>query len=460
MLYDDTIVAIATPAGEGGLGVVRLSGPQAIMILKQLVRPFRRGRWQPFRMRYGQVLAADGSPIDEVLAVCMRAPHSFTAEDAAEISCHGGPLVLARVLERALACGARLAEPGEFSLRAFLNGRIDLAQAEATLAVITARTNASLSLAQAQLSGQLSRELASARANILAPLAYCTALVDFPEDEVEPQPITAPLQQAQHGLRRLLEGANRGMLLRQGARVALVGRPNAGKSSLLNALLRHERAIVTDIPGTTRDTIEETADLDGVPVVLIDTAGITTTDDLVEQIGVERSRSALAGADLVLLIVDPTAEPHPQDREVAELSQQKATILVINKSDLLVDPAAQWHATQAYWEQLRGVACEQVIGISALAGAGVDALAKLVAQQLGGQLSANTPLISSARQRDALQRALTHLEDALASHAAQAPADLIAIDLTAALHAIGEVTGESIGNDLLREIFSRFCIGK
>jgi tRNA modification GTPase len=297
MLYDDTIAAIATPPGEGGIGIVRLSGPDALPIIERIFTPARPGAWRPFYTRLGHVVDADGATLDEALALYMRAPRSFTAEDVVEISCHGGPLVLSRVLARTLEHGARQAEPGEFTMRAFLNGRIDLTQAEATLDVIQARTATALALAQAQLGGWLAAELRRVRELLLGPLAYATALVDFPEDEVEPQEIVAPLQEGLRLLDQLLATADQGLVYRQGARAALVGRPNAGKSSLLNALLRADRAIVTPIPGTTRDTLEETANLRGIPVVLIDTAGIAETADPVERLGVARSRAALAMED-------------------------------------------------------------------------------------------------------------------------------------------------------------------
>jgi tRNA modification GTPase trmE len=281
----DTIAAIATPPGEGGIGIIRLSGPDAQPIALRIFRPVRPGRLRSHRVRYGHVIGPDGQVIDEALLTFMAAPHSFTREDVVEISCHGGALPVQLTLEAALAAGARLANPGEFTLRAFLNGRIDLSQAEATLDVIRAQTRAGLTIAQAQLDGWLAREVRAARQAILEPLAYITALIDFPEEGIEPQTVAGPIAQALATVERLLAGAEQGMVLRNGARVVIVGRPNVGKSSLLNALLRVERAIVTPIPGTTRDTLEELANLAGVPVVLIDTAGMRTSTDPVNRLG-------------------------------------------------------------------------------------------------------------------------------------------------------------------------------
>jgi tRNA modification GTPase len=459
MLYDDTIVAIATPPGEGGIGIVRFSGPQSLEMLERIFVPSRRGAWRPYQMRHGRVVD-NGDTVDEALAVYMRAPRSFTAEDVVEISCHGGPLVVSRVLKLGLARGARLAEPGEFTMRAFVNGRIDLTQAEATLDVIRAKTDANLVLAQAQLGGWLSSELRRVRELLLGPLAYATALVDFPEDEVEAQEIDEPLRDAQVALERLLSSAAQGIIYRQGARVALVGRPNAGKSSLLNALLRIERAIVTPIPGTTRDTLEETANFGGVPVVLVDTAGITETEDLVEQIGVERSRSALATADLVLLVLDSTQPFGDAEAEIAVLTEGKPVILVLNKRDL-VDAAAWEREGMGMQASSLPISPHAAVAVSAKTGEGLEELVGAVTDVLlGGAHLNDGRLVTNPRHRDALERALGHVNDTRASFGRGTPPDLLAVDLTAALSALGEITGESLGDDLLAAIFSRFCIGK
>ncbi|ACL23580.1 tRNA uridine-5-carboxymethylaminomethyl(34) synthesis GTPase MnmE [Chloroflexus aggregans] len=450
----DTIAAIATPPGEGGIGIIRLSGPDAQSIAVKIFRPIRPGRLRSHRVRYGHVIGPDGNVIDEALLTFMAAPHSFTREDVIEISCHGGALPVQLTLEAALAAGARLANPGEFTMRAFLNGRIDLSQAEATLDVIRAQTSAGLAVAQAQLGGWLAREVRVARAALLEPLAYITALIDFPEEGIEPQAVAAPIAQALATVERLLASAEQGIVLRNGARVALVGRPNVGKSSLLNALLRVERAIVTPIPGTTRDTLEETANLAGVPVVLIDTAGMRNSTDPVEQIGVERAAAALASADLALLVFDAQQPLTDEDEAMLTTTADKPTIIVWNKCD---DPAILPPTAPEHPHRVAVAAC------SARYGHGIDELAKTIATTLlGGTLPAvgATHLVSNPRHRAALRRAAEYLRAAQETLNTNAATDLLAADLTGATNALGEITGETVGEDLLDVIFSRFCIGK
>jgi tRNA modification GTPase len=460
MIYDDTIAAIATPPGEGGIGIVRLSGALAPLILAKIFRPARPGAIRSHHLRYGHIVdPTDGSVVDEALAALMRAPRSFTREDVVELSCHGGPLPLQRTLDAALAQGARLAQPGEFTLRAFANGRLDLSQAEATLDIIRAQTDAGLALAQSQLGGWLAREVRRVRELLLRPLAYFTVLVDFPEDEVEPQEMGPALREGLAAIERLLAGAREGLVYRQGARAALVGRPNVGKSSLLNALLRADRAIVTPIAGTTRDTLEETANLAGIPVVLIDTAGITASDDPVERLGIERSRSALAAADLALLVLDASRALDDDDAAMIALTADKPTLAVWNKID-------QAHAAPAGLLAHRPHArIAGSVATSALTGDGLADLAATIARILLGKGAERVPtsgaqLVSSPRHRDALDRAAQHLRHVIDGQGRDVPADLLTVDLTAALGALGEITGESVGEDLLNTIFTRFCIGK
>jgi len=450
---DDTIAAISTPLGEGGIGIVRLSGPDSLAILhKVFVRPASRASPLPPRfLHYGHIVDPESNQVlDEVLAVSLPAPRTYTRQDMAEIHAHGGIVPLQRILQLVLRCGARLAQPGEMTLRAFLNGRIDLAQAEAVLDVVRAKTEASLRVALNQLGGQLSQQVRAARAALIQVLAYLTATIDFAEDDIPPQDIGPSLDEVGARLERLLASAEQGLIYRQGVRAAIVGRPNVGKSSLLNALLRANRAIVTPIPGTTRDTLEETVNLRGIPLVLVDTAGIASTADMIERLGIERSRAALAGADLVLFVVDASEPLTPADGEIASLVGARPAIVVLNKSDLRrVDAEGVLPAAPR-------------VALSALTGMGLSDLETAIADLVlaGRVLASDEPVLSNPRHRDVLQRARDHLRTAQDAHTHGLAADLITIDLTAAVNALGEITGETATEDLLEAIFSNFCVGK
>jgi len=356
------------------------------------------------------------------------------------------------VLDMCLAQGARLAGPGEFTLRAFLNGRIDLAQAEAVADIVEARTQAGLRVAVAQLDGELSRRIRRARSLMMDALAWVQASIDFDQDEIPPCPFEGELVAAGQLLQDLIASADRGIIYRLGIHAAIVGRPNVGKSSLLNALLRVERAIVTPIPGTTRDTLEEALNLDGIPLVLVDTAGIRNdTRNLAEDLGVARSRAALAQADLALLVIEGSAPLTPLDLEIAALIGDKPAILVINKTDLPVAAEANGLLPSA-----------PRVDISALTGAGIADLEQAIKRiVLAGQVvSADAVLVSNPRHRDVLRRAQAHLNSALVAHRGGVPDDLVSIDLTAAVRALGEITGETVSDTLLETIFGRFCVGK
>ena len=478
-MYDDLIAAVATAPGEAGIGIVRLSGAGAGALAGRIIRARPQGRpvgerWlESHRLRHGYVVDPDaGRLLDEVMAVRMAPPRSYTREEVVEIHVHGGPVVVREVLALTLRQGARLAEPGEFTLRAFLNGRLDLSQAEAVMQVIRARTPVALDLAVGALGGRLRHDLGPARAALLAALAWLEASVDFPEDEVPAADPAADLRQAETALVDLLARAGAGALYREGLTIALVGRPNVGKSSLMNALLRYERAIVTPIAGTTRDTLVESLNVRGIPITLVDTAGLTDTADLVEQLGIARSRQAMATAGLILLVLDGSAPLTPADHaamaevqalltaEPAALETLPAAdprlpvIVALNKADL-----GAGHDETAVLAALGPV---RTVRTSAITGAGLAELeAAIEAAALGGATRAQTdPALLTVRQEAALHNALAHVRSALAALAAGTPPDLVSIDVRAALDRVGEITGEAVGEALLNEIFSRFCIGK
>jgi len=467
-MYQDTIAAIATAIGEGGIGIVRISGPEAGAIAGRVFLRARRGAatLPSHRLIYGTVVDPDtGDAIDEALAARMAAPHSYTREEVVELQCHGGPTAVRETLRACLRAGARAAEPGEFTLRAFVNGRLDLAQAEAVLGIVGARTPEALRVAVAGLRGRLGGELRPARDRLIDALAYLDAAADFPEDEIPPADVGAALHEAGALLDALTRRAAVGTLYREGVRAAIVGRPNVGKSSLLNALLREERAIVTPVAGTTRDVIAESIALRGIPVVLLDTAGIADTDDQIEQLGIARSREALTAAALVLFVLDASAPPTADDLAVATALRDRlgtdepgrGVLLVWNKADLPADPS-DGAAIRAILPDAR------VVTLSAQTGAGLaaleDALYGLATEAAGGVTAETDPALATTRQRETIARARDAAGHAAVAFDAGVPLDLVAVDARAALLAIGEITGEAASEAILDAIFSRFCIGK
>lgn len=456
---DDTITAISSPIGEGGIGIVKMSGPEVLPILREIFvpstsHPDGNTTWQPVshHLYHGHIVDPRSEQmVDEVLVSYMQAPRTYTRQDVGEINCHGGIVPLQRVLQLTLRQGARLASPGEMTMRAFLLGRLDLAQAEAVLDVVRAKTEAGLRVAVEQLGGHLSQGIREVRTQLLETLAYLEATIDFTEDEIPERDITAPLQEGAEAIKELLRGADRGMIYRQGIRAAIVGRPNVGKSSLLNRLLRTARAIVTPIPGTTRDTLEETVNLQGIPVTLVDTAGIGESEDLVEKLGIERSREALARADLALMTVDVSEPLQEADSQIAELIGDKPAILVANKIDL---------PQLALLDQL--LPRVKRVRVSALSGQGLEDLEQAILETVlsGKVMASDVPLVTNPRHKEALQEALDHVEAAREASTSDIPTDLLAIDVTAAVNALGEITGETATDDLLQIIFSEFCVGK
>lgn len=456
MYKEDTIAAISTPPGEGGIGIVRVSGDRAEAIGLRLFRFHRGSVFRSHVLHYGTVVEpATGTLIDEAMAVLMRAPRSYTCEDLLEIHCHGGMLVVEQVLAAVLAGGARLADPGEFTRRAFVNGRIDLVQAEAVIDIIRARTDASLHLAQQQREGVLSRRLTEIRQALARSLAMVEAYIDFPEEDIgaaDAEGVRRGAEEALTELEQLLAGFEEGRILREGVSVLIAGKPNVGKSSLLNRLLKENRAIVTHIPGTTRDIIEETINLSGLAVRLLDTAGIRHTEDLVEQEGISRALEKIPQADLVVFVIDGSRPFGDEDRFILDAIGSVPVIVALNKSDL--------PAVAVLPPELQEV---PRAAISAASGEGIDALRTKIRSTFirGGALdSREFVAISRARHRDALVSACGSLRHTLERTCGDIQLETLAIDLRDSLFALGQVTGETTTDDLLDIIFSSFCIGK
>lgn len=456
----DTICAIATPPGEGGIGIIRVSGEKALDIASRVFAG-SGGRtvrdYQTHTLHHGELRAPDGNRIDEVLVAVMQAPRSYTCEDVVEFHCHGGPLILRLGLEALLLSGARLAEPGEFTKRAFLNGRLDLAQAEAVMDLISARTEAGLRVALEQLRGALSEELGRLREGLVRFLVEVEAGIDFSDEDItfiSPQALATGVAAARDRIGQLIRTAEEGRIVREGITAVLVGRPNVGKSSLMNALAKADRAIVTPIPGTTRDVLEEYVNIRGIPVRLLDTAGLREPVDVVEREGVRRSHDALARAELVLAVLDGSEPLGEEDRRLLDLARGKAAILVVNKSDL--PPRLEAPHLKGLTEENR------IVWTSATAGAGLeelrDAIRDAVLKQ--GLEPSEGVLITHLRHRGALERAAASLEQVLLSVERHMAAEFIAVDLRAAVNAIGEIIGETTTEDILDRIFKEFCIGK
>ncbi|MCP9449824.1 MAG: tRNA uridine-5-carboxymethylaminomethyl(34) synthesis GTPase MnmE [Nitrospira sp.] len=477
---EDTICGIATPVGEGGIGVVRVSGPDALAVASRVVRlRSKRGpaslsshRLYVADIVSGSALGHSGGPtddaeltppeiIDEGLVVWMKAPHSYTGEDVVELHCHGSQVVLRLVCEACIRSGARLAEPGEFTKRAFLNGRLDLSQAEAVLETIRASSEAALRLAQRNLRGELGLRANQLRGRLLSLLCEVEAGIDFGEEDIsfiQRDQLVSSLEETLADVERILGCAALGRRLREGARVTIVGPPNVGKSSLLNVLLGEDRAIVTDVPGTTRDVIEESVVWDGVVVTLIDTAGVRETDDVVEQEGIKRTRSAVEQSDLVLSVLDASAAGAWSDWCLPlPIEKHQRLLLVLNKSDL----AEGGVAAEAADTMARRLGVKTVV-TSVRTGMGIDDLRQVIREELTkGVLEPKEGVVFiNARHRHALERARVSLEEALDSIRSGRDAEFVAVDLRGASDALGEITGAITSDEILNRIFSTFCIGK
>jgi tRNA modification GTPase len=457
MYANETIAAIATPPGPGGIGIVRLSGPRCVAIVDTVFVTHRPAvQWTSHHMYRGRILDAGGAGLDEALAVLMRAPQSYTGEDVLELHCHGSPAVMRGVLARVLGCGARLAQPGEFTKRAFLNGRLDLAQAEAVIELVRARTSGAAQLAAQQLAGRLSVELDDLRSRLVRLKALLEAQIDFSDEDVEvaPAELFGIVDKCIYNTSQLISTYKHGKLFRDGVRVAIIGKPNVGKSSLLNALLGEDRAIVTPIPGTTRDAIEEAADFDGIPVVLTDTAGLRQMEraDPVERMGMQRTSDTIAEAQLVLPVLDASAPLDAEDLAVLDAARQLPSVLVVNKIDLgpaVFDASALTHDSP-------------VVQVSARHCTGLTELRQAVVATVtgGSTIEPQAPVLVNVRHYTALTQVLASLRLARESISAGQPADLVAVDVQDTIDHVGAITGIVTNEDVLDRIFNEFCIGK
>lgn len=456
----DTIAAISTPPGPGAIGILRLSGPLAVEVAQASFRPLNKvplSQHRPHELVYGDLLDRDGQPIDRVLCTFSRGPVSYTGEDTAEFQCHGSPMVLSLGLEALFSRGARQARAGEFTRRAFLNGKLDLAQAEAVGDLLEARSREGARHAAGQLTGALSRRIGGVYSALVDVMAHFHAVLDYPDEDIDPfrmEELSHQLSQQESALRALAGSYRRGQYIRDGVPCAIVGRPNAGKSSLLNALVGFDRAIVTNIPGTTRDTVEERAELGGVTLRLIDTAGLRDSDDPIEQLGVERSRAAMDEAALVLLVVDGTEKPTQEDADLARTIAEagKPFILVRSKRDLAGEHADELEALS------QGA---PTVSLSARTGEGLEELGQAVAALFPqGSEDKAGELITNARQAEAAGRALNCVVRANQALSDGVTPDALLTDVEEALEALGELTGQSVREDVTDRIFSKFCVGK
>jgi len=451
-----TIAAIATPQGYGGIGVIRLSGDESVALTLRLLRNSNQATFTPNHASFHHLINPEtGATIDDVIITFFKSPHSFTGEDVVELSCHGSPVVLSEVLRLLTSFGAELAQPGEFSLRAFLNRRIDLTQAEAIKDLIHAQTTHQARIAARQLRGELSKQLQPVKEGLTELIVHFESSVEFVEDDLDPLNADLFLQRIDQyieKLRQLASSYRMGRLIRSGIKLALIGRPNVGKSSLFNALLGRDRAIVTHLPGTTRDTLNEPFAINGIPIDLIDTAGIRETEDLVERIGVERTRTAISEADFIIAVIESNSTL--PDEEIELIEQFPVNLHVINKCDLGITPPE----VAMQWLRARG----SVVKVSALTGEGIDELKRTIHRQIGAESQTNTEdaIITNERHYSALEQALVALQRAKRDLTAGFTEEVALANLHQALHGLGTITGETLITDIINQIFSTFCIGK
>lgn len=455
---EDTIAAVATPPGEGGIGIIRISGEESRNILDKIFRPAGTGDLSGRKMTYGNIVdPSTGKVIDEVLCVHMRGPKTYTAEDVVEINCHGGMVPLRRTLQLVLRSGARMAEPGEFTKRAFLNGRLDLSQAEAVIDVIKAKTDRSFDVAMDQLEGVFSKNIKEIRKKLVDILVNIAVNIDYPDEDIEEityDKLAEDLSDVKRDIDRMLSGAATGRIIQEGLAVSIIGKPNVGKSSLMNSLLGDARAIVTDIPGTTRDTIEEFLSIRGIPVRLTDTAGIRKTSDVIEKIGIEKSRESFNQADLVIFIMDSSRPLESEDREIIDVLNPEKTIAVINKTDL--NPVLDK-------EEIRRLIPDAVIIEASMeTGEGIKIIEDEIEKKVyGGQVSqSESVLVTNARHQAALESAAASAGDAVSMTERKEALEFIEIDVNSCYEKLGEIIGETVQDDIINEVFARFCLGK
>lgn len=459
MFIDDTIAAIATAPGEGGIGILRISGEKSLKIAEEIFKSMSGKSIKEYNKRtliYGNIVD-NGNVIDEVLLAYMKGPNSYTGEDVIEINCHGGFISVKKILELILSKDVRLAEAGEFTKRAFLNGRIDLSQAEAVIDVIKAKTDIAHEVAQNQLEGSLSKRIRELRDKVTEILAHVEVAIDYPEEDIEHityQTLKEKTDELKKEIKKLYDTAESGKILREGLKTVIVGKPNVGKSSLLNSILGENRAIVTDIPGTTRDVIEEFVNIKGIPLKIVDTAGIRDTDDIVEKIGVEKSKESFTSADLIIMVLDASRKLSEEDIEILENLRDKQTIVLLNKNDLKQEIEEE--------KILKYVENNSIIKISALQQEGIEELQdKIESMVYKGSVKNNSSLVvTNSRHKDALNKAYKSATDALIALEQSMPFDFVEVDLKNIWDYLGYINGDTVTEDLLDNIFHNFCIGK
>ena len=453
MLMFDTIAAVATAKGDGGVAIIRISGDNAFEILDKIFKPINNTKIGYYRLKYGHIYDGD-KLIDEVMAVRMKSPRSYTSENVVEINCHGGEKITERVLQLVLKNGARLAQKGEFTKRAFMNGRIDLSQAEAVIDLINGKTDKALDVSLNQLRGDLKIMIQNFKKTLLDIVAHINVVLDYPEEGIEdpiPKELLEDLKKTEKKATELIESYDKGKIIKDGVKTVIVGRPNVGKSTLLNALLREERAIVTEIAGTTRDTIEEKINIKGIPLILVDTAGIRHTQDLVESIGVKKSRELIEKADLVLMLLDASQKLDEEDREIIEYIKEnnKKVIYILNKIDK--DECNDFSNL------------ENKVKISAMKNIGINEMEDFIYSYIVGnkvENSGNECILTNIRHKTALEKTKVAIQNMFTTIENELPLDLISVDLKEALDSLSEITGEITSEDILDHIFSNFCVGK